>query len=93
VREGIVIGWEEWRASRAAKRANLRRLGLDAPSRRTTDYGNAGRRLRNAFGGARVPSGVKDRGQWTEDRGENNGLWRSDASVGRPLSLVLTPKT
>jgi len=47
--------WDEWRASRAAKRANLRRLGLDAPSRRVTDYGNAGRRLRKAFGGARCP--------------------------------------
>lgn len=51
----IVIGWNEWLASRAAKRANLRRLGLDAPSRRETDYGTSGRRLRAAFGGLRAP--------------------------------------
>jgi len=55
VAKEIVIGWDEWLASRAAKRENLRRLGLDAPSRRTTDYGTSGRRLRAAFGGLRVP--------------------------------------
>jgi len=50
-----VMSWEAWQASREAKRANLRRLGLDAPSRRETDYGTSGRRLRKAFGGERVP--------------------------------------
>jgi len=55
VREKIVMSWDEWKASRAAKRANLRRLGLDAPSRRTMDYGTGGQRLRKAFGGLRVP--------------------------------------
>jgi len=55
VAEPIVIGWDEWRASRAAKRANLRRLGLEASSRRTTDYSTSGIRLRKAFGGLRVP--------------------------------------
>jgi len=56
MREEIVMSWDEWRASRAAKRANLRRLNLAAPSRRETDYGTSGRRLRRAFGGARVPA-------------------------------------
>jgi len=55
VAKEIVIGWDEWLASRAAKRENLRRLGLDAPSRRTTDYGTSGHRLRKAFGGERAP--------------------------------------
>jgi len=50
-----VISWEAWQATREAKRANLRRLGLDAPSRRETDYSTSGRRLRKAFGGARGP--------------------------------------
>lgn len=53
--EPIVIGWEEWKASRSAKRENLKRLGLQAPSRRETDYGKTGSRLRKAFGGRRVP--------------------------------------
>jgi len=55
---GIVMTWAEWQASRAAKRANLARLGLDKPSRRTTDHGTAGDRLRKAFDGRRVPSFV-----------------------------------
>jgi len=55
VAKEIVMGWDEWRASREAKRENLRRLGIDAPSRRSTDYGTAGHRLRAAFGGERVP--------------------------------------
>jgi len=55
MREEIVMTWDEWRASRTAKHANLRRLGLAAPSRRETDYGTSGRRLRKAFGGARCP--------------------------------------
>jgi len=50
MREEIVIGWEEWRASRTGKRANLERLGLNKPSRRTTDYSTSGNRLRKAFG-------------------------------------------
>ena len=55
MREGVAMTWEEWQASRAAKRANLARLGLDKPSRRETDYGTAGRRLRKAFAGQRAP--------------------------------------
>jgi len=55
MRDEIVISWDEWKASRAAKRANLERLGLSAPSRRETDYGKAGARLRNAFAGRRAP--------------------------------------
>jgi len=55
VADEITIGWEEWLASREAKRENLRRLGLAAPSRRETDFGNAGRRLRRAFNGERAP--------------------------------------
>ena len=55
MREGDVMTWTEWQASRRTKRANLARLGLDAPSRRETDYGTAGERLRKAFGGSRVP--------------------------------------
>ena len=42
MREPIVISWEEWKASRAAKRENLQRLGLDAPSRRTSAIGSQG---------------------------------------------------
>jgi len=53
--EPIVFGWEEWKASRAAKRDNLKRLGLQTPSRRETDYGKSGQRLRKAFGGQRAP--------------------------------------
>lgn len=55
MREEIVLTWAEWQASRAAKKANLTRLGLDKPSRRETDYGTSGRRLRKAFGGQRAP--------------------------------------
>ena len=46
-RAPICISWEEWKASRAAKRENLRRLGLDAPSRRSESTSD--RRLRAAF--------------------------------------------
>ena len=35
-RRVIRMTWDEWRASRAAKRAALAEKGLDAPSRRTT---------------------------------------------------------
>ena len=55
MREPIVISWEEWKASRAAKRENLRRLGLDAPSRRASAIGSQEKRLQQAFGGRRVP--------------------------------------
>ena len=55
MREGLVMSWEDWQASRTAKRANLARLGLDKPSRRETDYGTSGVRLRKAFDGQRVP--------------------------------------
>ena len=49
----ICMTWEEWKASRAAKRENLRRLGLDAPSRRSESTSD--RRLRAAFNGKRAP--------------------------------------
>ena len=49
----IRLTWEEWKASRAAKREALRRLGLDAPSRRSESTSD--RRLRKAFGGERAP--------------------------------------
>lgn len=51
----IVLTWDEWQASRAAKRTNLTRLGLDAPSRRKTAIGSQEQRLRKAFDGKRVP--------------------------------------
>ena len=54
-REPIVITWEEWRSSRAAKRETLEKLGLSAPSRRTSAIGSQEKRLRKAFGDARVP--------------------------------------
>ena len=55
MRKEISMAWSEWQESRAAKRANLARLGLDKPSRRETDYGTSGHRLRKAFSGQRVP--------------------------------------
>ncbi len=54
-RKPIVIGWEEWKAAREAKRARLRELGLDAPSRRKSGIGSGEKRLRKAFGDTRVP--------------------------------------
>ena len=56
MREPIVISWEERKASRTAKRENLQRLGLDAPSRRTSAIGGQERRLQQAFGNRRVPT-------------------------------------
>lgn len=53
--EPLVLGWEEWRASRPAKREMLRRVGLDSPSRRKTVVGTGDIRLRRMFNGARVP--------------------------------------
>ena len=49
------MAWGDWLASRAAKREALRRHGLDAPSRRNTSWSTSERRMRNAFGGARIP--------------------------------------
>ena len=57
-REPIVLTWEEWKASREQKRANLRAFGLDAPSRRAHGVGKADKRLRAAFGGKRAPTFV-----------------------------------
>lgn len=53
---GVVsLTWEEWKASRAARREVLRTAGLDAPSRRKSGFGSSEKRLRAAFGAARVP--------------------------------------
>ena len=54
-REAIVLTWEEWQASRAAKRENLRAFGLDRPSRRKSGVGKNDLRLRQAFAGWRAP--------------------------------------
>ena len=51
--EPIRLTWDEWKAARAAKREALRRLGLDAPSRRSESTSD--RHLRAAFGGKRAP--------------------------------------
>ena len=51
--EVIRLSWEEWKSGRVAKRETLRKLGLDAPSRRPFGHDN---RLRSAFGGLRAPS-------------------------------------
>lgn len=50
-----VISWEEWKTSRAAKRALMEKLGL-TKSRRETSYSTSDERLRRAFNGARAPS-------------------------------------
>ena len=52
--EPIRLTWDEWKGARAAKREALRRLGLDAPSRRRESTSD--RRLRAAFGGERAPT-------------------------------------
>lgn len=54
--EPIVLSWEEWKASRAAKRAALAVHGLDKPSRRTTAIGSQEKRLRKAFDDKRAPN-------------------------------------
>lgn len=54
-REPIVLTWEEWQSSRAAKRETLARLGLSAPSRRISAVGSQEKRLRKTFGEARAP--------------------------------------
>lgn len=56
--EIVRIGWNEWKASRAGKRAVLERLGLDAPSLRSRS--SSDRRLRAAFGGLRAPTSFTD---------------------------------
>lgn len=53
--EPIVMTWEEWKASRAQKRAALVRAGLSVPSRRKSAIGSQEKRLQKAFGGRRVP--------------------------------------
>ncbi len=53
--EPIVLTWEEWKASRAAKRELLEKMGLAAPSRRTSAIGSQEKRLRKAFDGCRAP--------------------------------------
>lgn len=52
----IVLSWEEWKASRAAKRAALAAHGLDKPSRRKSAIGSQEARLRKAFEGKRAPA-------------------------------------
>lgn len=55
--EPIVLTWEEWQSSRAVKRETLAKLGLFAPSRRTSAsaFGSQEKRLRKAFGEKRAP--------------------------------------
>ena len=55
LREPIVLTWEEWQSSRAAKRETLAKLGLSAPSRRVSAFGSQEKRLRKAFGEKRAP--------------------------------------
>ena len=50
-----MMTWQEWLDSREAKRAVLRRYGVDAPSRRATSFNSAERFMRQAFGGDRIP--------------------------------------
>ena len=54
-REPIVLTWEEWQSSRAAKSETLAKLGLSAPSRRTSALGSQEKRLRKVFGEKRAP--------------------------------------
>ena len=56
----MTVKWNEWLASREAKRELLRRLGLDAPSRRKTSYGTSDLRMRSAFGGRRIPAWAEE---------------------------------
>ncbi|MCR5751710.1 MAG: hypothetical protein K6G91_07100 [Kiritimatiellae bacterium] len=50
-----VLSWEDWLASREARRAVLKKCGLDAPSRRKSSYNTSERFMRASFGGRRVP--------------------------------------
>lgn len=47
--------WQEWLDSREARRAALRRFGVDAPSRRSGSFNSSERFMRREFGGARIP--------------------------------------
>ena len=47
--------WEEWRSSREARRAALKKHGCDAPSRRTVSFNTSERFMRDTFGGERAP--------------------------------------
>ena len=49
----ISYTWEEWKAGREARREALRKLGLDAPSRRSVS--SSDKHLHKAFGGKRAP--------------------------------------
>ena len=49
-KEVIRITWDEWLASRAAKRAALAAKGLSAPSRRTTSRAETRRAAREIVG-------------------------------------------
>jgi len=49
-KEVIRMTWDEWLASRAAKRAALAAKGLSAPSRRTTSRAEARRAAREIVG-------------------------------------------
>lgn len=51
----MTIGWKEWQASRAQKRAILEKYGLAAPSRKRTSFNTAERFMRKAFDGKRIP--------------------------------------
>ena len=57
--------WEEWKASRPAKREVLRRYGVDAPSRRKVSFNSSERYMVKAFGGRRVPA-------WAEASGKGS---------------------
>ena len=48
--------WEDWKSSRSAKRAAMRKYGLDAPSRRSVSFNTAERVMLKAFGGRRIPA-------------------------------------
>ena len=82
----IVITWEEWKRGREAKRALLRRLGLDKPCRR--EERSSYKRLRQAFGGERGPAFV------VEDPATYDGKSASPASPrGRRRGSVAPSKT
>lgn len=57
-REPVVLTWNEWKAARARKRANLQGYGVATPSRRTQGVGKSDQRLRKAFEGKRVPENL-----------------------------------
>lgn len=50
-----MMTWQEWMDSREAKRAALRKYGVEAASRRRTSFNSAERFMRQAFGGERIP--------------------------------------